>query len=205
VKRKKANEDDLLSIPKYAERRGVVHRTVQKWIEEGKLKGATKRIGDRTFIDPVKADKVLPGRMTRSKPKAKKKPEKKKAKKKPGPKPKRSASYQEKLKDIEGSGLEDLSLTEARAINERWKARLAELQVKEKEGTLIPAEETIRAIGNIIRVSRDAFLNIPLRLAFELEGLSAKEIEKKLREEIDTVLEDLSNAIVKRFGDIKNS
>jgi len=198
-------EPDPISIPAYARRRKKSVSAVRKWVDQGKLKGATKRIGGRTFIEPKKADALLKQRATRDPPAKKKKSRpraapKKKAKAKTGPKVKRSPTFREKMEEVAGTGFEDLTLTEARAINERWKARLAEIQVKEKEGTLIPADETLRAVGDIHRVVRDAIIHIPARTAPMLAGIPATDIERRLNEEITTILEDLSNAILERFS-----
>lgn len=196
----------LVSIPDFAKQCRVSGTAVRKWIDQGKLKGATRKIGRRVFIDPAKAAEVLPSRSIREPPAKKKGPRKKQGipRKKTGPKPKRSPSFREKMQEVQGTDAEEMTLTEARVINERFKARLTELQVKEKEGTLIPADETLRAVGDLFRVVRDAMLNIPPRLSPMLAGLKAKEIERRMTEEIDTILKDLSNGIASRFDGVES-
>jgi len=182
----------LSSVPAFAKSAGVSPTAVRKWIAQGKLKGATREVGRRTFIDHVKANDLLPGRLTRFH-------QRKKRKRKPGPKPKRTPTFREKMQTIEGTEAETMTLTEARVINERFKARLVELQVREKEGALIPADETLRAIDDVFHVARDAIQNIPARVAPMIAALPARDIERRLAEEIQTILGDLSSAIATRF------
>ena len=81
----------------------------------------------------------------------------------------------------------------ARLKFEENRARILELEREEKEQSLIPAEEVRKTLFTKGRVVRDAFLNIPDRVAAEIAGISdEKQIHKILTREIMICLEELS-------------
>ena len=81
----------------------------------------------------------------------------------------------------------------ARLKFEENRARILELEREEKEQSLIPAEEVRKTLFTKGRMLRDAFLNIPDRVAAELAGISdERQIHKILTREITDCLADLS-------------
>jgi phage terminase Nu1 subunit (DNA packaging protein) len=85
-----------------------------------------------------------------------------------------------------------MTYAEARAKHERFKARLAELELEQREGKLVEADVVQREAFKASRQVRDALLNLPDRVA----GLLAAEtnqfkVHQLLTKEIRRALEDL--------------
>jgi phage terminase Nu1 subunit (DNA packaging protein) len=85
-----------------------------------------------------------------------------------------------------------MTYAEARAKHERFKARLAELELEQREGKLVEADVVQRESFKAARQVRDALLNLPDRVA----GLLAAEtnqfkVHQLLTKEIRRALEDL--------------
>lgn len=83
------------------------------------------------------------------------------------------------------------SYAKSRAKREAYAAELARLEVQEKLGTLVDADEVKRAAFSTARQIRDGLLNMPDRLAAELAAMTDQfEIHRVLTEEIRRVLTD---------------
>lgn len=87
---------------------------------------------------------------------------------------------------------ETMSYAEARAAHERFKARLAELEMEEREGKLIEADAAKREAFRVARQVRDALLNLPDRVAGELAAETNQfKVHQRLVAEIRRALEEL--------------
>lgn len=80
-----------------------------------------------------------------------------------------------------------------KARHERARARLAELELAEKERLLIPFDECLEIFGKSIGALRAGLLMMPTKLAGEIVGLeSIAEAKAVLEREIHQVLTNLS-------------
>lgn len=68
------------------------------------------------------------------------------------------------------------------------------LEVLETRRELLPTSEVKNWMATQIERSKAALLDIPAKVAPELEGMTWPQIQKRLREEISDALKDLSNA-----------
>lgn len=85
-------------------------------------------------------------------------------------------------------------LLRAKLQNEIEKGKLLKLETAEKEQSLISAEKVRETLFRKGRVIRDAFLNLPDRVASVLATMEdAREIHMLLTKEIRAILEELSN------------
>lgn len=85
-----------------------------------------------------------------------------------------------------------MTYAEARAQHERFKARLAQLELEQREGTLVEAEGVKREAFRVARVVRDALLNLPDRVAGELAAETNQfKVHQRLTQELRRALEDL--------------
>lgn len=82
------------------------------------------------------------------------------------------------------------SYAESRAKREAYNAELARLELEEKQGTLVDAEQVKKDAYATARQVRDGMLNIPDRVAAELAALTDQfEVHRRLTEEIRKALE----------------
>lgn len=85
----------------------------------------------------------------------------------------------------------------AKAEREEHQARLAALEVAERERRLVDAEEAIRSSRRAGMAIRDAVLSIPGKLAAELVGLDEIAIERRLtaaiREELTRIARQVTD------------
>lgn len=85
-----------------------------------------------------------------------------------------------------------ITYAEARAQHERFKARLAQLELEQREGKLVEAEVVKRESFRTARLVRDALLNLPDRVAGELAAETNQfKVHQRLVSEIRRALEDL--------------
>ena len=76
----------------------------------------------------------------------------------------------------------------------RSQKRLADLQIAEQERTLVPIAEVEPAYERLVLAARQRLLQMPSRLAHELEAVAGAENKRALLEEaIDQVLTELAN------------
>lgn len=88
-----------------------------------------------------------------------------------------------------------MQYNKARLAEKTYQARLRELEYKRMRRELIPIEEVqadARATGSHVR---GLLLALPGRAAARCEGVSAREIEQILREEINTALTELQKSV----------
>ncbi|KXK25486.1 MAG: hypothetical protein UZ01_03290 [Candidatus Brocadia sinica] len=106
--------------------------------------------------------------------------------------------HQEKFLKTESSDTE--GLTKARAMKEHFRALLAELEFKEKNGELVPAKDVKDAAFLKARQIRDGLLIIPNRISDLLAGeinaagrIDKTRVHEILGKELRQALENLSN------------
>ena len=90
------------------------------------------------------------------------------------------------------------SVEEEKALEEvrikRAKAELAELEMQELKGKLHAAEDVEQMTSDLVMVIRSSFIALPGRVAVELAGINdATELSERLKAEVNSILEDLSN------------
>ena len=94
--------------------------------------------------------------------------------------------------DITPEPGEQITYAEARAQHERFKARLAQLELEQREGKLVEAEAVKRESFRAARQVRDALLNLPDRVAGELAAENNQfKVHQRLVAEIRRALEEL--------------
>ena len=105
------------------------------------------------------------------------------------------ADLQKLLKRLDKADGPDDSITilEARRRREVAESRLKELEVGEREGQLLPADEVRDAVSGMIIAVRETLLRIPSELQDRLAGMSsAPACGELLEEEIRRALTNLS-------------
>ena len=81
----------------------------------------------------------------------------------------------------------------ARTRRELAKAHIAELDAKEREGSLVPRSQAVAWLCLAISEAKQAFMNLPRRLGSVLAPIADdKEIELLLRQEVWVILRQLA-------------
>lgn len=106
---------------------------------------------------------------------------------------KQTVGREKRAKNARKNDLQELYI-KAKLKNEIEKGKILKLEVAEKAQSLISAEQVHETLFRKGRVIRDAFLNLPDRVASIVATMQdAREIHILLTKEIRTILEDLSN------------
>ena len=90
------------------------------------------------------------------------------------------------------SKLQELFL-KAKLQNELERGKLLKLETAEKEQSLIPAEQVKDTLFRKSRAIREAFTNLPDRVASALEMQDKRTIHSTLSKEIRSILEELTS------------
>lgn len=158
-----------MSQPEYAKHRGVSQPLIAKYIRQGKLEGAVKKVKGRYRIDAAKADAILKKRRLRA-------PPQKSAK---GPQPSSSGN-----------------LFEAQVKSAWLKTMLLKLQVDRETRNVIPRQEMERQaarIGGLLRVQLEA---LPAKLAVSVAGADTPaECARVMQKDIKRILNNISKEI----------
>lgn len=169
---------DLLSAKAYAKHRGVSLAAVLKAISEERIKASVRRKGPGYQIDVAQAD-VEWQQNTDSGQGA----------------PAHAKNRQDQPEPTGDHDTEDgepITYAQARAQHERFKARLAQLELEQREGKLVEADAVKRESFRTARLVRDALLNLPDRIAAELANETNQfKVHQRLVSEIRRALEDL--------------
>lgn len=88
---------------------------------------------------------------------------------------------------------------DAKTEHEMLKKEKTELQVRQLRGQLHDANDVRAVMGDIILSAKSKLLSFPIRISPQLEGESAKAIEKKLQDEITSILNVLVDYSPKLF------
>ncbi len=97
--------------------------------------------------------------------------------------------------DLEKLSLEEIGerTQKAQLIRAEFDAKMAELKFYKELGELIHIEDVERVNSRIAAAVRAALLGIPAKLSPALEGLPVDRINDELKDEINTVLEQLNS------------
>jgi phage terminase Nu1 subunit (DNA packaging protein) len=88
----------------------------------------------------------------------------------------------------------DPMLVEAKARTEKLRADLLEIEIREKRGELVDADQVRRVQFNLARSTRNALLALPARLAPLLAPIGdASEVERHLEAEIRKICQQLAS------------
>jgi hypothetical protein len=163
----------ILSATAYAKHRGVTQAAVLKAIHEHRIKESVKRHGNGYQITVDLADQEWAANTDSG------------------------SGFPAHAKNQiivtpEPDSDQPISYAEARAQHERFKARLAQLELEEREQKLVEAEAAKREAFRVARLVRDSMLNIPDRVAAELAAETNQfKVHQRLTHEIRRALEDL--------------
>lgn len=97
---------------------------------------------------------------------------------------------------------EKLSHADVKAEHEKLKKEKTELQLQQMRGELHSSNDVRALMGEMILSAKSKLLSIPVRVSTQLEGESAKSIEKKLNDEINNVLSVLADYNPGQFIDV---
>lgn len=106
---------------------------------------------------------------------------------------------------VGGNGDGKTSFADAKAEHEVLKKEKTELQLQQMRGQLHAAEDVRLLMGDMILSAKSKFLSLPTRISPQLEGESAKAIEKKLREEVTVTLNALVDYSPQLFKEEESS
>lgn len=174
-------EDRFLGINAYAEHRNVHMKTVQKAIAKGKISYEYK--SGRKMIDWKKADKEW---------------EQNHVKEWAGADVYGTNSDGEFPKDGPPKEVHP-NIRVQESYIKAYRARLAKLELDQKLGNVIDRSQVYNEVQQTMRVVREALLQIPMRVAPDVTSMvDPTDIENKLYEEIERVLNELSE-LAKRY------
>jgi hypothetical protein len=84
-------------------------------------------------------------------------------------------------------------LAKAKAKREMYRAQMAELEYKQKNGELVQADEVAAAWAEQVMIAKGRLLNLPARLAPDIvNATDMRQIEQTIRAAVVEVLEELS-------------
>jgi hypothetical protein len=163
----------LMGVKAYARHKGVHQKSVQDAIKRGRITRNTEGL-----IDSEQADKDWENnRLVAKVPFTAHRPRE-------APEPELANST--------------LNFNQARAAKEVFEARLRKIELEERQGNLIQRKAAELEFHNQARITRDAILNIPPRIAALIAGESdVAAVQDLLEIELRTALEHLSQG---KFG-----
>jgi hypothetical protein len=169
----------------FARRLGVSQPRIAFFLREGRLSGATKRLNNRILIDVEKGKKILETRIDPMNPSKIREAV-------------RNLSEGEKKEAVKTAGVRTtLDYSQARTLNEQYKAAIKKLEYEEKTGKLINAEVVKAAAFDCARRTRDAILNVPDRVSALLAAESREgAVRSLLTAELRSALEELSQGMI---------
>lgn len=168
----------------YARRRNLTRQAINAAIRTGKISAA---VDDKGMIDPDLADQLYAantnpsvgyhGQVTQRGKRKRNTPE-------------------EVIESAKKLGIDPSSvptLVESKTIEAAYKAKLAQLEYEEKVEKLIEVEKVKKEAFRLARVTRDAMLGIPDRVAAEIAGMTDPfAVHTKLITEIRNSIEALN-------------
>lgn len=171
----------VVKLTDYAQLLGVSPQAVRKAIKEGRIKdGVTK--GERGYLIDVDVANKEWNRNTNQSLR-------------------RSAeainagkAVASGAQQLQTSGLE-INYSKARAFGEQFKAKLLELEYREKAAQLIRADEAKLAQFQVVRVFRDAVQNVPVRVVSELAAVVGDLSAEKRHEMLQVLNREVNNAL----------
>lgn len=180
----------LVNVKEFARHRGLSEQAIRKAIKEGKLGDACWKKGTAWVIDLGKADRNMTANTSGALRRTADQINSGKA-----------AAQGKAAPSLQADG-QALTYSKARAYGEGFKAKLLELEFREKSGQLVRVDEVETATFKLVRTFRDAIQNIPIRVVNELaavvgdlEPAKKHEMLMILQREVTVALEELSDGI----------
>lgn len=169
----------------YARHRGVTHKAVQNAIRDGRIKTHPGPRPGWKWINPEEADRQWERNTDQSKPRNRITG---------SPKGRRQSGEPETPMDLGGGNGKDVpNYSDARARRETLMAAKVQLDLEERMGTLVRAEDVRLAAFNEARKARDHLMSLPDRLSTTLAALGDPgEVHKLLEDEIELICLELS-------------
>jgi hypothetical protein len=175
----------LISQREYARRRKLSHTAVQKAIATGRITAHKGKIdpaeADREWqenTDPGKPSNSITGDPAGARARA------------AVPRPR----HLEAGRAAPGGNGTAAGYAKARAARELYQAQLAKLDLDERKGELVRAEDVRRGAFNMARKARDQLLAIPERLAAIMAATTDREEAFRiLQEEVERVCEEIAS------------
>jgi len=91
-----------------------------------------------------------------------------------------------------------MSYSDARAYKENLEAKLKEIDLQQRQGSVLPREQVVQSLETLFRVHRDAILNIPNRVAAQVfEQTSIADVHALLELEFRQTLDELADNLTK--------
>lgn len=176
----------LMKSAEYAKRQGVSPQAVRKAIREGRLRASVKQDERGSYlIDADLADQEWSRNTNLSK--------------RTTAEAINAGKAAAAGASILGSSSEP-NYSRARAFGEGFKAKLLELEYREKSGQLVRVDEVKHASYKAVRLFRDAVQQIPVRIVNELAAIVGDipadrrhEMMLVMQREIDRTLEQIAN------------
>jgi len=185
-----AKKPEFVTQTEFAKRVGVSQARISALCSEGMLNGATKVEGKRTLIDVNSGIKKLRASLDPTN-------DSKIRNVIGGGNPKKKETQGDSGGTRSGNVKPVIDFSQARTLNEQYKAAIRKLEYEEKTGKLVDAVRVREAAFSVGRRIRDAMMNLPDRLA---AILAAENDEEKIRghmnREIRVALEELSKSNV---------
>jgi len=172
---------DRVNKNEYSRRRGVSRQAVYAAIRTGKITGA---VGVDGKIDVALADKLW---ASNTNPTVGHHGHLKRTKRKD---PEQVIEAAKKI-GIDPNAVP--TLIESKTIEAAYKAKLAQLEYEEKTAKLIDIDKVKKEAFRLARITRDAMIAIPDRIAAEIAGMTDPfAIHRKLTDEIRNAISEIS-------------
>ena len=170
-----------IKLSEFAKSLGVSPQAVRKAIKEGRLKNGVFKGKRGYLIEPEIAINEWRENTNTSQQR---------------PSETISKSKLNKLEDLPPN----INYTKARAIGEQFKAKLLELEFREKAGQLLKANDVKMAQFKTVRLIRDAIENIPIRIVSEVAAAAGIE-SPEMRHEIMQIMQREIKEVLTQIAD----
>lgn len=174
---------ELITQREYARRRGISNVSVHEAIKAGRISTVAGK------IDPDLADREWRENTDQSKPRNRITG---------SPKHARIAGEPPEPMDFgsaDGGNGTASGYAKARAARELYQAQLAKLELDEKRGILVRADEVRLGAFNMARKARDQLIALPERVAAILAAAQdPTEVQRILEEEIERICQEITDA-----------
>jgi hypothetical protein len=175
-----------VKVAEYAAMRGVSPQAVRKAINSGRLRRSVIREGRSYLIDVDTADAEWGRNTATEQVRTAEQINNGKA----------AAQGQERPENFKGAP----SYAQARAYGEGFKAKLLELEFRERASQLTRKDDVTNATFKTFRLMRDAVQNIPIRVVNELAAIVG-DVEPEKRHEMMLVMQREINRALEQFAD----
>lgn len=174
-------ERELISQRTYARRRGISQAAVSQAVTSGRITTVDGK------IDPAVADREWAENTDQSKPRnsVTGEPGRRKAPDAPG--------APMDLRGGDEGGAPTVGYARARAAREVYQAQLAKLELEERRGLLVRADEVKLGAFTMARKARDLLIALPERMAAALAAeTNAAEVQRLLEDEVERICAEIA-------------